>query len=158
VQEDGLNVSPVLPSLQDTVPVGVVGDVEVSLVEAVNVIDPVAETVPGLGVIVKVVEWGVFTEVELIRADAVEVLEELALDEELDVLFSFDVFALDEDELFDVDDDDVNTVEPEVEYWGDCRDSIDTLEEEDDEYAFELSTPLEVCAELDADEELPVKE
>ena len=134
-----------------------VGEDEVSPTEAVNVIDPKDDTVPGLGVTVKVVTWSVF-KVELTRADAVEVLDELELDEELEVLFPLDVFALDEDELLDVDDDDVNTVEPEVVSWGDCMDSIDTLEEEDDEYAFELLAPLEACAELDADEELEAKE
>jgi len=37
VQEDGLNVPPLFPSLHDTVPVGVVGVVELSATVEVNV-------------------------------------------------------------------------------------------------------------------------
>ena len=47
---------PAVPSLQDTVPVGVVGDDEVSPIDAVNVIDPIDDTIPGFGVMVRVVE------------------------------------------------------------------------------------------------------
>ena len=56
VHEEGLNVPPAVPSLHDTVPVGAVGEVEVSAIVAVSEIDPAEETVPGLGATVTVVE------------------------------------------------------------------------------------------------------
>jgi hypothetical protein len=116
VQEGGLNVPPALPSLHDTVPVGVVGEAELSATVAVNVIDPPEETVEGLGLSVRVVESRVLIKVELeVEVGTFEVLEALALDEEellamdVDVLPSdvFDAAALDEEELLAMDVDDV---------------------------------------------------
>ena len=36
VQEDGINIPPMLPSFQETIPVGVVGEPEVSITVTVN--------------------------------------------------------------------------------------------------------------------------
>lgn len=44
VHEDGLNVPPVFPSLHDTVPVGMVGRLEVSATDTVKVTDLPEET------------------------------------------------------------------------------------------------------------------
>jgi len=92
-----LNVPPAVPSLQDTVPVGVVGEVELSTIEAVNVSDPIGDTVAWLGVRVRVVECNVLVDkVELVEVGTVEVFVDVALDD---------------DELFALDVDDVNIVE-----------------------------------------------
>lgn len=55
VQEIGLNVPPAFPSLQDIVPDGAVGELEVSSTVALNVTDPSTDTVEGFGVTVTVV-------------------------------------------------------------------------------------------------------
>jgi hypothetical protein len=112
VQEDGLNVPPALPSLHDTEPVGVVGEVELSATAAVNVTELPEVTVEGLWVTDRIVECRVVTtKVLLFDVGTVDVLDASALDEDellaldVDVLPSdvFDASALDEDELLALD-------------------------------------------------------
>ena len=55
VQKAGVNVPPAPPSAQDIVPVGVVGELELSATVEVNVTEPPGGTVAGFGVIVRVV-------------------------------------------------------------------------------------------------------
>ena len=57
VQDGELNMPPVFPSLHDMVPVGVVGELEVSVTVTVNVTWAPEFTVDGFGVTVVVVEW-----------------------------------------------------------------------------------------------------
>ena len=59
LQEDGLNVPPAFPSLQDMVPVGV--ELDTSEIVAVNVTGVPGYTVIEFGEIVVVVSWITFT-------------------------------------------------------------------------------------------------
>ncbi len=62
VHEVALNWPPALPSFHDTVPVGVVGELDESLTLTTNVTVPLEDRVAGFGLIVAVVRCNTFTE------------------------------------------------------------------------------------------------
>ena len=100
VHEIGLNVPPAFPSLQDTVPVAVFVEFDISDTVATNVIEP-PEDIVEVGVRLRVVESSVSdTKVEL--------------EVEVGTFDVIDALALDEDELLAVDADDIG-VDDELE-------------------------------------------